>query len=54
MNPKEIREALAEEARELRAAERRRGAQHARARQASEAFMEVQKEKEEGERGCVG
>ena len=47
---KATREALAEELRELRAAERRRGARDARARQASEAFVVVQKEKEENDR----
>ena len=46
---KAIREALAEELRELRAAERRRGARDARARAASEAFMEVQREKEDSD-----
>ena len=45
-----IREALAEELRELRAAERRRGARDARARAASEAFMEVQREKEDSDK----
>ena len=47
---KAIREALAEELRELRAAERRRGARDARARAASEAFMEVQREKEDSDK----
>ena len=46
---KATRELIAEEVRELRAADRRRGARDARARQASEAFIEVQKEKEENE-----
>ena len=46
---KAIREALAEELRELRAAERRRGARDARVRAASEAFMEVQREKEDSD-----
>ena len=46
---KAIREALAEEVRELRAAERRRGARDARVRAASEAFMEVQREKEDSD-----
>ena len=47
---KAIREALAEELRELRAADRRRGARDARARAASEAFEETRKEKEDSDR----
>ena len=47
---KAIREALAEDVRELRAADRRRGARAARARAASEASAEVRKEKEDSDR----